>query len=125
MKLLTEEIAAEAYAKAWNTLDPVVFCNLLAENACYASQWVFEELTDKRSISEYLTGKMQSVKERALHNPSASVQAEVSSATNSFPGRACVVLKQGGSQAKAVVIFEVGDEQIKRFDLCIPELLGF
>jgi len=125
MKLLTEEIAAEVYAKAWNTLDLVEFCDLLAENACYASQWVFEELTDKRSISEYLTGKMQSVKERALHNPSASVQAEVSSARKSFPGRSCVVLKQGDSQAKAVVIFDVGDEQVKRFDLCIPELLGF
>ena len=41
---LTEKDAAIAYARAWNRLDPNDFLALLAGDARYASQWVFEEL---------------------------------------------------------------------------------
>lgn len=41
---LSEKDAATAFARAWNRLDPEPFLTLLAPDAHYASQWVFEEL---------------------------------------------------------------------------------
>jgi hypothetical protein len=40
---LTEEVVF-AFAKAWNRLVPNGFLDLLAPDARYASQWVFDEL---------------------------------------------------------------------------------
>ena len=37
--VLTEREAATAYARAWNRLDCGEYLHLLAEDACYASQW--------------------------------------------------------------------------------------
>ena len=51
---LTEKDAAIAYARAWNRLDPNDFLALLAGDARYASQWVFEELEGLEAISSYL-----------------------------------------------------------------------
>ena len=41
---VTEEEVVFAFAKAWNRLEPEGFLALLASDARYASQWVFEEL---------------------------------------------------------------------------------
>ena len=38
---LTKEQAIFAFARAWNRLAPEGFLDLLAPDACYASQWVF------------------------------------------------------------------------------------
>jgi hypothetical protein len=51
MKLLTEDMAAQAYAETWTLLDPSAFCAFLAEDSRYASQWVFDELVGKDEIS--------------------------------------------------------------------------
>jgi hypothetical protein len=59
---LTEKDAAIAFAKAWNRLNASEFLQLLDEDAHYASQWVFDELTSKNAIADYLTEKMQTVK---------------------------------------------------------------
>ena len=42
--VLTELDAATSYASAWNRLDCTQFVELLAPDAHYASQWVFDEL---------------------------------------------------------------------------------
>ena len=49
--VLTELDAATAYARAWNRLDCKKFLELLAPDANYASQWVFEELEGKAAPS--------------------------------------------------------------------------
>ena len=112
---LSELDAAIAYASAWNTLDRTRFVSLLAPNARYASQYVFDELVGRDAIAEYLCGKFQTVK-----STGAKVKAVVSTATVSFPGKHCVLLIQGSDNA--VVVFETRANNIFRFDLCITEL---
>lgn len=69
MDELTETEAVLAFAKAWNRLEPEQFLALLAPDACYASQWVFSELVGASAISEYLRGKMRTVRACAEDDP--------------------------------------------------------
>lgn len=121
----TEADAARAFARAWNRLDPADFLEHLRPEARYASQWVLEELVGKRAIADYLVTKMRTVKDRALHNPATKVIAELGKTTAGLPGRDCVFMAQGRKEKiTAVALFEVEAGKIKRYDLCIPELLG-
>jgi hypothetical protein len=125
MRELKEADAAKAYAKAWNCLEPETFTDLLAPDALYASPWVFEEMTGKEQISDYLVGKMETVQRQAVSNKSLRVLAELGKTTKSFPDRDCVILFQGDSdKAKAAVLFEIDWSGVKCLDLCIPDLLG-
>jgi hypothetical protein len=107
--------AAKAYADAWATLDFSRFVALLAPNARYASQYVFEELVGRDAIHSYLTGKAA-----AVRRSGSAVTAELCRATRCFPGAPCVRLTQGGENA--VIVFETAGSYIRRFDLCITEL---
>ena len=125
MTTLTEATAAKAFAKAWNQLDPTEFIALLDANACYASQWVFEELVGREAIADYLVGKLRTVKANSVEAPQNKVYAELGITTAGFTGRDCVILAQGAKeQVTAVVLFEVSDGQITRYDMCMPELLN-
>lgn len=109
--------AATAYARAWNRLDGQCFFKLLAEDACYASQYVFSELTSRTEIEEYLTGKMESVKASG-----GKVRAELGRIVIPYE-KPCVLLYQNSSDDYiAVVVFEIGESNIRRFDLCVPEM---
>jgi hypothetical protein len=113
----TEEEAALAFAKAWNHLDPEGFLALLAPDARYASQWVFEELVGT-AIADYLRGKMDTIRQNGGSNPHSRVQVEIGRTVND--GRPCTVMTQGTTQA--IVLFEVRNGKIARYDLCMPEL---
>jgi hypothetical protein len=122
---LTEADAATAYARAWNRLDPAQFLELLAPDARYASQWVLDELDNRSAITEYLTGKMRAVRMYAINDPYWKVFAELGKTTTGFSGRDCVFLSQGSKEnVTAAVLFKVENGMVKRFDLCIPQLLG-
>lgn len=113
---LTEKEAATAYARAWNRLDCTDFIPLLAEDARYASMYVFKELRSKAEIEEYLIGKLQTVR-----NSGSQVRAELAGAT--LPAeRDCVLLYQDGGEHIATILFQVRDGKIQRYDLCAPEL---
>lgn len=120
---LSEADAAIAFAKAWNSLDPSEFLELLDENACYASMWVLEELTGKAAISEYLIGKMQTFRHET--DCDTTIFAELGRTTRSFPERDCVILAQGDkANVVSVAMFEVADGLVQRYDLWIPEILA-
>lgn len=119
-KPLTEEVAAVAYATAWNLLNPEPFLELLSSNAGYASQWVFEEMKGAEAISNYLRGKMNTVRASGAGDMSFRVQVEIGRTTRGTYDRPCALMTQGSPEAKAVVLFEVKDGQIQRFDMCIP-----
>lgn len=119
MENITERDAAIAYARAWNRLDCSEFIEMLTPDAHYASQWVLDELKSKTAIAEYLTGKMS-----AVEKSGNKVFAELGVTTISFPDRDCVIMAQGNKDpVMAVVLFEVEGGHVKRFDLCIPDLL--
>lgn len=117
---ITEKDAAISYAKAWNRLESTDFLALLDDDAHYASQWVLPELENKEAISDYLIGKMKTIKKAG-----PKVYAELGHIRSGFFGGDCVFLSQGESEKiQAVVLFEVSKNKIRRFDLCIPELLN-
>ena len=74
---LTQEDVVFAFAKAWNRLEPDGFLALLAPEARYASQWVFEELVGVATISDYLRGKMRTVRAHSVNDPNSRVRVEV------------------------------------------------
>ncbi len=117
---LTEKDAAIAYARAWNRLDPNDFLALLAGDARYASQWVFEELEGLEAISSYLTQKIRTVKAHAVSNPNSKVRLEIGITKAGDADRPCAYMKQGSNEV--VVIFTVKDGKISRYDSCIPQL---
>ncbi|WP_293220748.1 nuclear transport factor 2 family protein [Ottowia sp.] len=123
MKSLTEQDAVTAFAKAWNRLEPDRYLALLAPDARYASQWVFEELVGAAAISNYLRGKMRTVRSHGVNNPNSRVRVEVGRTAWGDEGRPCAFMTQG-NEVQAAVIFETRDGKVSRYDLCIPQILG-
>lgn len=122
---VTEEEVVFAFAKAWNRLEPEGFLALLASDARYASQWVFEELVGSTAISDYLRGKMRTVRAHGVNDPSSRVRVEVGRTAQADGGRPCAFMTQGhGNEVQAAVLFEVCDGRVSRYDLCIPQILG-
>lgn len=118
--VLTEKEAAIAYARAWNRLDASEFLALLAPDAKYSSQWVFDELEGKVAIEDYLRAKIKTVKAHAVNNPQSKVRVEIGITQSGDADRPCAYMKQGSNEA--VVIFTIKDGMISRYDLCIPQL---
>lgn len=119
---LDELAAATAFARAWNRLDPEPFLELLAPDAHYASQWVFDELESRSAIADYLRAKMKSVRNHGINDPTQRARAEL---TTCGDGRNCVAMTQGDQDVvKAVVVFTIAGDTIARYDMCMPELMG-
>ncbi len=122
---LTEEDVVFAFAKAWNRLEPDGFLALLAPEARYASQWVFEELVGVATISDYLRGKMRTVRAHSVNDPNSRVRVEVGRTACGDDGRPCAFMTQGhGNEVQAAVLFEISDGRVSRYDLCIPQIVG-
>ena len=125
MNDVTEEDVVFAFAKAWNRLEPDGFLALLAPEARYASQWVFEELVGVAAISDYLRGKMRTVRAHSVNDPNSRVRVEVGRTACGEDGRPCAFMTQGrGNEVQAAVLFEISDGRVSRYDLCIPQIVG-
>ena len=121
---LTEEDVVFAFAKAWNRLEPDGFLALLAPETRYASQWVFEELVGVATISDYLRGKMRTVRAHSVNDPNSRVRVEVGRTACGDDGRPCAFMTQGhGNEVQAAVLFEISDGRVSRYDLCIPHIV--
>lgn len=122
MYILTQEDAARAYVEAWKNLSCKDFIKLLSEDTRYSSQWVFDELVGKSAITDYLKGKFDSVR----YSKNQPVTAELGYiAEGPHTDEYCACMCQGSDHVnlKAVVLFDVRDNKLKRFDMCIPSLL--
>ena len=122
---ITQQDAVFAFAKAWNRLQPEGFLALLAPDARYASQWVFEELAGSEAIAEYLRGKMRTVRAYGVNAPDSRVRVEIGRTTQGHDGRPCAFMTQGrGDAVHAAVLFEVKAGKVARYDMRIPQLPG-
>lgn len=125
MTTLTEENVVFAFARAWNQLEPDGFLDLLAPDARYASQWVFDELVGAPVISDYFAAKLRTVRVRGVNDPNSRVRVEIGQTTDGLGGRPCAFMTQGkANEVQAAVLFEVSGDKVSRYDLCIPQLLG-
>jgi O-acetyl-ADP-ribose deacetylase (regulator of RNase III) len=111
---LSEKDAATAFAAAWNRLDCRDFLQLLADEARYASHWVNEELEGKDAIAEYLTSKMETIKQS-----DAPVRAQLGIVRGGLTdGMNCVLLEQElEKKNQSVALFYVRKGQIHRYKL--------
>ena len=115
---LSKEDAALAYARAWNRLNVGYLEPWLAEDVCYASQHVSDELACRTDYLSYLKPKM-----KAVANSDMSVFAELGE-TRTNPGyggspETCVVMAQGTKDdIVGVVLFQTQGGYIQRIDMC-------
>ena len=123
--LLTEAMAATAYARACNRFDPSEFIELLAPDCRYASQWVFDELIGKNAIADYLIQKMQMVKAQSMKTQHVPILVELGKTTQGFVNRDCVIRgRDASNNLVAAVLFKVNGGKIIRYDLCLAKPLG-
>lgn len=110
---LTKSDALRAYARMMNTLDVKHFEPLLAEDFCYTSQWVFEEITSKQAFIDYIRPKLDSIA-----TSGSRAYAEMAE-LKAYGGGPCVVMAQGSKDnLLSTVLAEVKDGKIKRLDMC-------
>lgn len=109
--ILTKIEALRAYAKMMNSLEIKHIENLLADNFCYSSQYVLEEIKSKIDFLDYIEAKLI-----AINNSNASVFAEIGKINNQY----CVIMAQHNKQNRVgLILAEVENNKIKRFDFCI------
>ena len=120
---LKELDATTAYAKAWNQLDPESLINLLSEDVCYASQWVFDELEGKQAVEGHLRRKMNAVEASSMSSPAHRPFAELVKTTIGGPERDAIGLTEPDSDAlDCLVLLENENGKISRIDICMVEL---
>jgi hypothetical protein len=114
------------YAKAWNTLNPKVIEPHLAEEVVYESQQVFSPLVGKEQVFDYLTRKMQTVRNSL---PQFKAYAEVGycgsqeaynvRVWSAYEGKPCVVMAQGNPDVVlSLVLLDTEQAKITRVDIC-------
>lgn len=114
------------YAKAWNTLNPQELFSYLSDGIVYESQNVFNALTGKNVVCEYLSAKMEAIKNA---EPEHKVYAEIGYCADqtgnriqllSAPqGKPVVILSQGDKEMPiALALLKVAHAVIERIDIC-------
>ena len=61
-----EEFFLTKLAEAYQNYDASIIEDYLADDMHYASMWVFHEMTSKDEYMDYLTGKLQTLKEHGV-----------------------------------------------------------
>lgn len=96
-----------------NTLDAKFIEFMLAEDFHYASQWVFDEIKNKKDYLAYIAPKLEAIKISGQR-----VFAEMAWLDIEFPGP-CVVIAQGKkTDVIGLILVQVEHEMIKRIDFC-------
>lgn len=99
-------------ATAYNTLNPDVFTDLIADDFTYESQHVFEPMNGKETFLEYINGKYNTIKRTG-----ALVYAEI----GYYEDAPCIIMAQGDKENKGALLFiELTSEgdKVKRMDMC-------
>jgi len=110
---VTEEIAAIAFAKAWNRLDYSLLESIFSDEIIYESQMVLKPLIGKKDVCEYLKRKMETINQLG---DSTRVYAEL----GKVMGLICVIVAQGTKDnLEATVLFKVRENRLLRIDICI------
>jgi hypothetical protein len=72
-----EELFLKKLAVAYQNYDASTIEEYLADDMHYASMWVFQEMTSKEEYMEYLTGKLQTLKEHGVRMEFQIVQGRM------------------------------------------------
>ena len=72
-----EELFLTKLAEAYQNYDASIIEDYLADDMHYASMWVFHEMTTKDEYMDYLTGKLQTLKEHGVRMEFQIVQGRM------------------------------------------------
>ena len=72
-----EELFLTKLAEAYQTYNASIIEDYLADEMRYASMWVFHEMTSKDEYMDYLTGKLQTLKEHGVRMEFQIVQGRI------------------------------------------------
>ena len=124
-----EEAACHALAWMWNRLDPEPVLLLLSSEVVWESQMVLVPLVGNDAVTEYLLGKMETLREmgadlrlcaelgRCGDERDRAVQV-----LSAYEGRPCVLTYQGEDlerrEPSGLVLVEMAAGCIRRVDLC-------
>lgn len=76
-----EELFLTKLAEAYQNYDASIIEDYLADDMHYASMWVFHEMTSKGEYMDYLTGKLQTLKEHGVRMEFQIVQGRMHAKT--------------------------------------------
>lgn len=111
--VLTTKQALTAYAQMMNSCDISNFEKLLAEDVVSTSQAVLTNITNKSDFVSYMQGKLQTIKQS-----NATVYAELGE-IQAYGHKDCVIVAQNTKDNLVAIVFiTVGENQIKKIDLC-------
>jgi hypothetical protein len=104
-----------AYARMINGLDISQLEPFLEENTVYESQMVFTPLRGRHEILGYLRGKLIAMSKL---DPANQPKGEMAFMNDTYVGRPCVILHQGGKEV-GLVLCKVAKGKLLRIDLTI------
>ena len=110
------EIAGlRAYAAMMNTLDPDRLEPYLMEDFVYESQAVFQPLESKQAFMNYITAKLDTVRENK-----STVYAELGRVSAYGREQPCVILAQNTpDNLVGLVLAKCENGKLSRLDLCV------
>lgn len=116
---LTKKMAATLLARAWNNLDVSILEPYIAEDIIYWSQQVLTDMTGKKAVIEYLTDKMDKIRNSAETKIFAELGETKPYPMASNPPEPCVVLAQGDkNNIDALVLLKIESGKINSIALC-------
>ena len=109
---MTKEKLVIQLAKCYNTKNTDHIKNCLHNNITYESQWVYKPMVGKEVVFEYITAKMETVK-----NSNNIVKAQLAYYSSSqIP---CIIMEQNKDLDNGLFMITVKDNLIYRIDICL------
>ena len=108
-----EELFLTKLAEAYQTYDASLIEDYLADDMHYASMWVFHEMTSKEEYMDYLTGKLQTLKEQGVRIEFQIVQGRMHE-------KALLVTNDEAPEGKIGFIADFNDEgKVKMLNITV------
>ena len=116
---LTKKMAATLLARAWNNLDVSILEPYIAEDIICWSQQVLTDMTGKKAVIEYLTDKMETIRNSSNSKVFAELGETKPYPMAPDPPEPCVILAQGDkNNIDALVLLKTESGKINSIALC-------
>ena len=116
---LTKKEAATILAMAWNNLDVSIIEPHIAEDIIYWSQQALTDMTGKKAVMEYLSGKMETMRKSHDMQVFAELGETKPYPMAPTPPEPCVILAEGDrNNVGALVLFKIESNKINSIGIC-------
>ena len=111
-----EKVFLLKLAEAYQTYDVSIIKDYLADDMHYASMWVFHEMTSKKEYLDYLSAKLETLKEHNVHMEFEIVQGGM------MHKHALLVTNQKAPEGPIGFVVDFNDEgKVKMLDITLSD----